>query len=418
VAAPSWGLLAGIGVATGLALASKYSAVMLPGVLGVVIGCQMLFGGGVPLPNTGRDRGTIRGLGSRLAAAMAPIALVLLLAVFVVSAVYFFQGFIHWRRGLQHVRLHEAVGHPSFFLGEYSRKGWWTYFLVAFLIKTPVATLCLVLASFLCRRAGRGLTRRDVTFLVVPAALFFLAATVGHIHIGLRHVLPAYPLLFVAASRLATIRLGRPLTMPLLLAVALALTGISSLRVAPHQLAYFNEMVGGPGEGYRYLSASNLDWGQDLKGVKAYMDREGVPILYLAYFGGAPPAAYGIRYQHVPAWGSSAQFPFELVPEGASREILAISVFALQGVAFRDKDRYAWLQRTTPAAKIGYSIFVYDLTGNADAHVKLAQAYLSDKVSDEPRNRMLAMRELRKALRLDPANAEAARVLGVLSRAP
>ena len=42
-------------------------------------------------------------------------------------------------------------------------------------------------------------------------------------------------------------------------------TGISSVRTAPHQLAYFNEIVGGPDRGYYYLSDSNLDWGQDLK---------------------------------------------------------------------------------------------------------------------------------------------------------
>jgi len=370
------------------------------------------------LPGKPRDGKMHRGPFPRLAEAMAATLLVLSLAVLVVLAVYFFQGFTQWWRGLRYVRAHQAIGHAAFFLGEYSWKGWWSYFLVAFLIKTPVGSLFLVLASLVCYRAGKPLGRREVVFLVLPVALLFTVATMGRINIGLRHVLPVYPLLFVVASRLATVRFRQPRVMPFILAIALTATAISSLRVAPHQLAYFNEIVGGPAEGYRYLSDSNIDWGQDLEGLKAYMDREGVPILYLSYSGTAPPAAYGIRYQYAPAWGLSSQFPFELVPEGLTREVIAISVFNLQGVAFGDRDRYGWLQRKAPVAKIGFSIYVYDLTGNADAHVRLAEAYQKDEMNDQQRNRTLAMFELRKALRLDPSSIEAARLLSALSEEP
>src|SRR5206468_2193426 len=101
----------------------------------------------------------------------------------------------------------------------------------------------------------------------------------------------------------ATIQFRQRWLAPLLLSLPLAATALTSLKVAPHQLAYFNELVGGPAEGYRYLSDSNVDWGQDLKGVKAYMEQQGLEMIYLSYFGSAPPSYYAIHYQNVPSPG-------------------------------------------------------------------------------------------------------------------
>lgn len=54
-------------------------------------------------------------------------------------------------------------------------------------------------------------------------------------------------------------------TLPtLFLAGALLWTAASTLAVYPHQLAYFNELAGGPEDGYRHLLGSSFDWGQDL----------------------------------------------------------------------------------------------------------------------------------------------------------
>jgi len=48
-----------------------------------------------------------------------------------------------------------------------------------------------------------------------------------------------------------------------LVVLCLLATITSTLRVYPHQLAYFNEAAGGPENGYKHLLHSNLDWGQD-----------------------------------------------------------------------------------------------------------------------------------------------------------
>ncbi len=410
-AAPTWPLIVGVGVSAGLALTSKYSTVVLGGILAAIVLVHLLSGSALPPP--GEARRKLRGgFAPRVVHALPPLLLAGALALLVIPVVYFFQGFSTWWTGLHRVLTHQEAGHHAFFLGEYSLEGWWSYFPVAFLIKTPVGSLLLILASLLFPRRGKPFGKRGVIFLLLPVAVLFAAAMQGRINIGLRHILPVYPFLFVAASRVATFRFGRPRLLGPALAIPLALTALSSLHVAPHYLAYFNELVGGPGNGYRYLSDSNIDWGQDLKGVKEYMDREGLGMIYLSYFGNTPPGVYGIRYQYAPSFGHLDPPPLDALPPGTPREILAISVNSLQAVQYQDKNLYRWLFSRKPLAKIGYSIYVYDLTRDADAHLRLAEIYL--KIGPHA----LALPELQRVLALDPTNAEAARLAASLARRP
>src|SRR5262249_14168829 len=212
------------------------------------------------------------------------------LAVAVVAAVtllapYFFEGWGPWWYGFRWQTTKGAFGHQAFFMGEYSDKGWLLYFPVAFLIKTPVPSIVLIVASLLLFRAGTPLRLRDVLFLLLPVGFFLGLMIPAKINIGVRYLTPIYPFLFVLAARLATLSFSRAWVAPVLLGVPVLLSAASSLRTAPHQLAYFNELVGGPDGGHRYLADTNIDWGQDLKGLKEYMDREGLPMVYLAYFG-------------------------------------------------------------------------------------------------------------------------------------
>lgn len=58
----------------------------------------------------------------------------------------------------------------------------------------------------------------------------------------------------------------------LVIAAGLLATTWSALSNHPHQLAYFNEVAGGPENGHKHLLHSNLDWGQDLLYVKDWLD--------------------------------------------------------------------------------------------------------------------------------------------------
>ena len=115
------------------------------------------------------------------------------------------------------------------------------------------------------------------------------------------------------------------------IAVPVAALGVwlvlGALRVSPHYLAYFNQIAGGPGNGYRCLVDSNLDWGQDLKGLKRYMDRNGITSIKLSYFGTVNPRQYGIAYEALPS--------FVPLPREAGRTPLRKGVGPLSGATTR-----------------------------------------------------------------------------------
>jgi len=151
----------------------------------------------------------------------------------------------------------------SYLHGRYSSHGFWDYYLVAMLIKVPVGTLLLLALAVWLAATGRVRVPGAEAFLFVPV-VFLLAylSLAFELQIGLRYFLPAFPFLFVAAGRTAS---WRPLASPFGIVVILlaAWTAISSFSVHPRYIPYFNELVGGPKNGYHWLTDSNVDWGQD-----------------------------------------------------------------------------------------------------------------------------------------------------------
>jgi hypothetical protein len=380
---PRWRLLIITGISLGAALVAKYSLIVLLPLIGLILLLRVFL-------TADGERGFLphrspRALTTRFLDAGAVYLVILIFAVPVILAVYFFQGFQLWVIGLERFLMLAQQGQAGFFLGEYSYRGWWSYFPVAFLLKTPLGSLILMILASLLYRTGSALKQHQAALLLLPVAILFLATSQSTVDIGLRHILPIYPFLFVLASRLATVRLQSRWLAPALIAVTLSLTVVSSLRVAPHQLAYFNEIIGGPDEGYLYLVDSNLDWGQDLKNLKTYMENEKLPIIYLSYFGSAPPSYYGIRYQYVPGNGPLEwPPPPDKVPAVLPRKILAISVTNLQDVSHADAPLFAWLRARRPIEKIGYSIFIYDLTGDREGLAKLGQVYTTAGIQPPP----------------------------------
>ncbi|HKI37713.1 MAG TPA: phospholipid carrier-dependent glycosyltransferase [Gemmataceae bacterium] len=378
--------LVGAGLCTGLALASKATGVLLFGVGGMILLAHVVLLRSPLLPAA-----TEPARRDRLKQAVAVGGVIAILAALAILATYFFQGWGTWLVGFFTQASLAETHWPAFFLGDYSREGWLLYYPVAFLMKTPVATVALIAASLTLFRAGMPLRGREALFLLLPVAVILGAMIVGRVDVGARYVLPIYPFLFVCAGRLATLSLRRRWLTPALLGVPVLLAALSSLRQAPHQLAYFNELAGGPGEGRRYLLDSNIDWGQDLKGLKEYIDREGLPEVTLAYFGTAPPEAYGIRYRRAPNFDpvSWPPEPAESPSDGTAPSVLAVSVNSLQGLYLGEPGPYRPFALRVPKATVGASILIYDL-GDADAHDDLARVYL-----------YAAERELDKAARND-----------------
>lgn len=212
--------------------------------------------------------------------------------------------------GLESAERHDRQGHFSYLVGQWSEKGgWWYYFPVAFAVKTPTAVLLLAGLSLvlalrrllrppLSALAGRlRQLRFEWYLLAVPAAAYFALSMRSNINLGVRHILPVYPFLFILAAAIVLRcwpqRLRRAL--PALLCAVAGLQAMESLRIYPHYLAFFNLPSGGPARGPDYLVDSNIDWGQDLKKLKTWWEAHGRPPLCLAYFGQAEPEYYGLR---------------------------------------------------------------------------------------------------------------------------
>ena len=250
-------------------------------------------------------------------------------------------------------------GRPAFLLGAHSDDGFWSFFPVSFAVKTPVALLALVALALWLAAARRLRSRIDV-FLWVPIALYAAVSVSRGINIGHRHLLPLYPFLFVAAGRTAAWAAAAwPRRAPAAAVGVLAAWHVAAaLWIHPHYLAYFNELAGGPARGYRILVDSSLDWGQDLRGLKPYMEAHGIPRVKLSYFGTADPAYYGIPCDLLPGY---LPLPREIVRSFAPGDVLAVSATNLQGVYLDPADRPMMerLRGEEPVGSVGYSILIF-----------------------------------------------------------
>ena len=130
--------------------------------------------------------------------------------------------------------------------------------------------------------------------------------------------------------------------------------------IYPHYLAYFNGLVGGPSGGRYMLVDSNLDWGQDLKGLKSYMERNGIRKVKLAYFGLGDPTHYGIDYDLLPSYAIRGQPLCQGESPGVFelKGTIAVSATLLQGL-YCTADFYRILRAMKPTANVGYSIYIY-----------------------------------------------------------
>ena len=262
--------------------------------------------------------------------------------------------------GLSDVNSASLAGRPSYLFGMYSPKGWWYYFPVVFVLKTPAATLLvLALAALLAvvwlrKRAEKQLF--VLSGLAIPVIVYMGFAMSSRMDVGLRHILPIFAFLYVLAASVfwecgsAVLRRA----FPFLVAGLVVLLMVESLSIAPHYLAFFNLFTGGPRQGPRYLLDSNIDWGQDLKHLGEYLDARGISNVCLSYFGTASPEYYGI---HPVPWPSGLDNPETWKTMDC---VAAVSVTPLYGV-YVSRKRFAYLRTLQPMAKVGYSIYLYDL---------------------------------------------------------
>ena len=232
--------------------------------------------------------------------------------------------------------LSRTQGSRAFFNGEYGHRGWLAFFPYAVAVKTPIEFFLILwlagVAAWLFRVRSKPASRVEpldglqsgllyqCAPLLILFCVFWAFALTSHFNIGHRHVLATYPPMFIFAGaaswwirppveiytdrQLAPIRIG--------IALLLVISVVDALLYWPHYLAYFNQSFGGPRHAYKHLVDSSLDWAQNVKELKRWLNAhpdDSLPPhrVYLSQFGKTPPKYYGIQVIDLPSFVSPPQ---------------------------------------------------------------------------------------------------------------
>ena len=234
---------------------------------------------------------------------------------------------IAYLTGADYVRQHSAMGHGEAWLfGRNDPDGFWYYFPVVVFFKTPLAFLVFAVAGFVF------LARKHALPLVlIPLAILGVSMT-SRINIGVRHVLPLYPFLAIAAACGVVLLWRRSRVLVLLLG---GWYFVATAIAHPDYLSHFNELAGR--EPARIAADSNLDWGQDL--LRLARELGGEP-LHLAYFGSADwqrhlPHARPLPSRCTPGWVAVSEMIYLRQRERELRWLVPFPILRRVGSSIR-----------------------------------------------------------------------------------
>ncbi|MGA9568122.1 MAG: glycosyltransferase family 39 protein [Candidatus Korobacteraceae bacterium] len=453
VKAPSIGRLLLVGLAGGLALASKHTGILIFPILLLLAICEWFSGRTVRPDANGPKR-----LG--LAQYVLSLAVITVVSVTVLWAFYGFryaarpaglqlnpssaeyignlsrpreakllatvaryhllpESYIY---GLADVRVMDDF-YSSFLLGKTYPHGVWFYFPAVIVIKSTLSFLAL-LAIAIGAIATRKLTRwREILFLAIPPAVYLAVAMSSHMNIGVRHILPIYCFLGVLIGGAAVALVNRQRRWVYVFAALMLLQVATSLRAFPTYISYVNEAWGGQKNAWWLLSDSNADWAQQLMATKQYLDARGVKDCWFVYFGEGviDTSYYGIPCKALPT--PDAQWigeKFYDTPEVIDGMVL-ISAGNLSGFEFGpgELNPYEQFKTIKPTGVIQNGIYVFEgkfeiPLAAAIGHRQKAQVLLAEGKLDD------ALTEAQRAVELDPnavaTNSALGDVLAALHR--
>jgi tetratricopeptide (TPR) repeat protein len=442
--------LAGCGVMCGLALSSKHSALLLIPTLAMLAAVEIA----CRVKTSGQDASAPRRvLGREIRLWIGRLVVIYGLALLVLWAFYGFRyqarpdGMPLWLSlpiyaafikghlapwlvktaarfellpesylfGLTDVILVTRGPRLSFLLGRLYPHALWYYFPVAFVIKSTLGFLALLIMGLAAIKLWSGERHRKAAYVLLPPALFMGVALTAGTNMGIRHVLPIYPFLILAAAAGAWALARRHQAWAIVVAALLVFHLASSLHTLPDDLAYSNELFGGKSQTYRYLSDSNVDWGQGMREAGLYLERHNIKDCWLAYFGTADPAYYHLPCKMLPdpfrRWWHD---PIQVPPVNYHGVVLISATEVSSPYWGADPlNPYSSFLQAKPAVNIGGSVLVYE--GEVDlrqaaafAHMYKAWDYIAAK------NQEAAIQEALKAGELAPDHPAPPFIIGFI----
>jgi hypothetical protein len=308
--------------------------------------------------------------------------------------------------------LSNITGVPGFLFGHIYPMGTWMYFPAALLIKSSLSILSFLLVSpWLLKRYGKG-TYVPAIGMGLAFIAILLSCMTSRLQIGVRHELALYPFAVVLAAAGAWALACTSRVAAGVVAALLLFQCISSLHSYPDYLAYSNEAFGGPSRTYRRLTDSNVDWGQQLKEVGAYVKTRGVTECWFAYSNIAA-STNSIPCKPLPTGlALLAGQPQPLIPAHIQGTVL-IGAVDISGILWGagDLNPYSQFRDSAPAEMIGNSVLVYQ--GDFDVPLLAGHSYASQvPMLMLTQKRDAALSEASTALALDPQSPMLEAALG------
>ncbi|MEA3453080.1 MAG: glycosyltransferase family 39 protein [Patescibacteria group bacterium] len=270
-----------------------------------------------------------------------------------------------------------ARGNTVYFLGKVTISSWKEYFPVMYVLKAPLSFhfltllvmglwLAAVKKAGLFKKIGKRFKQWILDHLAEFSLLIFFiiywaTSILGNLNLGVRHILPVFPIMYILISvglsrSMNKMKKQPKLIISCLLGALMLWYIIASVIAFPHYISYYNELVGGSGNGYKYAVDSNYDWGQDLKRLAQFVEENNIEKINVSYFGG-DNTSYRLGDNLAQAWVDE--------DEAKNKGWIAISATLLQERRAipapgydRDATSLAWLNNYEPI-RIGNSIFVY-----------------------------------------------------------
>ena len=236
------------------------------------------------------DEGDVRWLSLQTPSLLGPIMTGLRIVSKIIPTYYLF--------GFYNVEIHNYYGHAASLLGQHSNRGWWYYFPLAFALKSTIPFLLLAMVA-LAWMVWRWAKQREArfAFLLAPILIYLAIAFASHINIGIRHFIPIYPFLFIAGGALLAelLRYRKPAGIAVLV-LMFGWTTVEAFRAFPDYIPYMNQLAAGRPHWY-YLADSNVEWGDDIGGLAAYLKARGETRVCGAVQGGRQTLPnYGVEY--------------------------------------------------------------------------------------------------------------------------
>jgi len=216
----------------------------------------------------------------------------------------FFAPFLRYKEGYNVVQSHNELGHKSYLDGQFSFEGFRLFFVKTLWYKTPTVLLFLAALGLLLAIFKK---KWVVAELGAVGIVFVGSASFSHIHIGVRHILPLFALISPATGLAVDFLLNsRRKLLVGFLAILVAFLAVDLALNSPNKISYFSQISGGWREGYKHLSDSNTDWGQEfglmIKYVKAHPDRKYI----IGFATGENPIYRGVQYTRIDDLGTNA----------------------------------------------------------------------------------------------------------------